>query len=251
MKDILLAVVVTLVASYLYQQLERRNHDLYLEFKQEMNSISLKHNDEIHALQLQLLDFYKTEANRAVIDLERTLEGKIKRLDETLSSNVLTRLDGVEKTVGAPTAFYSRLSKDHRETEPGTILKFEDVKLNTCDNYKPLTGKFVAPENGIYFFLWNCLTQPGGNIYIGAYVNGEQQADTCSYSSDTGYVARHNSQHHRTEGQSASAGISASGSFVLKLRTGDEVWLQVFHRRAEFLHSKYTYFTGHKIIALP
>jgi hypothetical protein len=72
MKDIFIAVGVTLVVGYLYRQLERQNSDLYLEFRQEVNSIALKHNDEIHALQQQLLDFYKMEANRAVLDLERT-----------------------------------------------------------------------------------------------------------------------------------------------------------------------------------
>ncbi|XP_062590224.1 complement C1q-like protein 2 [Saccostrea cucullata] len=247
MMDTLVVVVVAHSAGLFYLQLERRMHDIQMEFRQEVNTMKLKHGSELYDMQLKLLDFYKIEANRKLSDLQRTLEGQIKLLDETLSNStkdILTRLEIVERNIGTPTAFYSRLSQDYRNSQPGTILKFDDAILNIGNRYNPLNGKFIAAEHGIYFFSWSCLTKTGGNIYIWAYVNGQQFVDTCTYS-DGNRVSEYNRQYSNNNA------ISNSGTFVMELKKNDEVWLQVYHREAEFLHSKYTYFTGHKVLSLP
>jgi hypothetical protein len=131
-----------------------------------------------------------------------------------------------------PVAFYSRISQHQNHVPPGTIIKFDDVRFNFGDGFSSSSGKFQAPVQGLYFFTWNYLINNSGNAYIGAYVNGKQEVDTCTYASNP-YVTL------------------ASGSLVVQLKTGDEVWLQVFYKEANFLHSTYTFFTGHKIMTMP
>lgn len=137
----------------------------------------------------------------------------------------------IKNKLGEPVAFFSRISQHHYNLPPGTIIKFDDAKLNIGEGFSSSSGKFQAPEQGLYFFTWNYLIRTGTNAYIGAYVSGKQEVDTCTYASFNSHIL-------------------ASGSLVVKLKTGDEVWLQVFYKQADFLHSTYTFFTGHKIIAM-
>ncbi|XP_062592790.1 complement C1q-like protein 2 [Saccostrea cucullata] len=238
LNDCLLAIGVTLVAGFFYLQ-ERRIkdfNDLYLEIRHEVNSMKLAHKDEIHALRLKMFDYLeKQNAKNMFSNMKNNLEERIKLTEETHTNNtrrVLDQIDGIESRLGLPVAFYSRLSQHHHSSPPGTVLKFDDVKLNIGSGYNPVNGKFSASENGLYFFTWNYLIQNGNNAYIGAYVNGKQEVDTCTYSHGNPFNL-------------------ATGSLVVKLTKGDEVWLQVFYKQAEFLHSTYTFFMGYKLSALP
>ncbi|XP_062590208.1 multimerin-2-like isoform X2 [Saccostrea cucullata] len=220
MKDFLIAVGVAFVAGFFYLQ-ERRINDLYLEFRHEVNSMKLAHKEEILQLHLKIFDYSeKGKAQLMFSNMEKNLDQRMKAAEEALTNNtkkVLDQIDGIEKRLGVPAAFYSRLSQHHHNSPPGTVLKFDDVKLNIGSGYNPTNGKFSASENGIYFFTWNYLINDGNNGYIGAYVNGKEEVDTCTYS--------HNNPFNL-----------ATGSLVMKLKKGDEVWLQVFYKQAGFLH---------------
>ncbi|XP_062617244.1 uncharacterized protein LOC134278953 [Saccostrea cucullata] len=53
---------------------------------------------------------------------------------------------------GKIVAFHAILSKGLNNIPIDTILKFENVLTNEGEGYSPTTGKFTAPEDGVYYF---------------------------------------------------------------------------------------------------
>lgn len=108
-----------------------------------------------------------------------------------------------------------------------TIIKFGNVEVNDGNGYNPTTGKFTAPEDGIYSFLWTYHTPKDSVVYLCGYVNGKLRASS---------------------GTRATNWQNTSGHFVGKLKKEDQFWIENDHFTATFINNfKYTYLSGYKI----
>lgn len=126
---------------------------------------------------------------------------------------------------GKAIVFHALLSKRLKNVPKDTIIKFENVEVNEGNGYNPTTGKFTAPVDGFYSFLWTYHI-PRSEVYLYGYVNGKIRAKT---------------------GSRPSNWQNTSGHFVGKLKKGDQFWIESFHGTAPFIHEDYTYLSGYKI----
>ncbi|KAK6475818.1 complement C1q tumor necrosis factor-related protein 2-like [Huso huso] len=87
-------------------------------------------------------------------------------------------------------------------------IKFNKVLMNEGGHYNASSGKFVCGIPGIYFFTYD-ITLANKHLAIGLVHNGQYKIKT--FDANTGNYD------------------VASGSTVLHLAQGDEVWLQIFY----------------------
>lgn len=87
-------------------------------------------------------------------------------------------------------------------------IKFDRILMNEGDHYNASSGKFVCSVPGIYYFTYD-ITLANKHLAIGLVHNGQYRIRT--FDANTG--------NHDV----------ASGSTILALKEGDEVWLQIFY----------------------
>ncbi|OWF36941.1 Complement C1q-like protein 2 [Mizuhopecten yessoensis] len=57
-------------------------------------------------------------------------------------------------------------------TTPGTVIVFEDLKLNIGDYYNPVHGTFRCGVSGIHMFTWSILVNAGHTLTTSLNGNG-------------------------------------------------------------------------------
>lgn len=144
------------------------------------------------------------------------------------NSNMNVHLFSFSVCKGKTIAFHAILSKNLNNLPRDTIIKFKNVKLNEGNGYNPVTGKFTAPENGVYSFSWTYGTTRGGNVGIEGYVDGDCKAQIA------------------TTGQTGNF-KNTSGHLVIKLKKGNQFWVQSSHYTANLIHERFTFLSGYKI----
>ncbi|XP_053320181.1 complement C1q tumor necrosis factor-related protein 2 [Spea bombifrons] len=106
----------------------------------------------------------------------------------------------------AKSAFSVAVTKSYpKERLP---IKFDKVLMNEGGHYNVSSGKYICSIPGIYFFTYD-ITLANKHLAIGLVHNGHYRIKT--FDANTG--------NHDV----------ASGSTVLPLKLGDEVWLQIFY----------------------
>ncbi|XP_052683655.1 complement C1q tumor necrosis factor-related protein 3-like [Crassostrea angulata] len=130
-----------------------------------------------------------------------------------------------EDCQGKAIVFHALLAKRLKNVPKDTIIKFENVEINQGNGYNPATGKFTAPVDGLYSFLWTYHI-PKSEVYLYGYVNGKIRASIGSMPSNW---------------------QNTSGHFIGKLKKGDQFWIASFHGTAPLIHENYTYLSGYKI----
>ncbi|XP_048672115.1 complement C1q tumor necrosis factor-related protein 2 isoform X1 [Marmota marmota marmota] len=106
----------------------------------------------------------------------------------------------------AKSAFSVAVTKSYpRERLP---IKFDKILMNEGGHYNASSGKFVCGVPGIYYFTYD-ITLANKHLAIGLVHNGQYRIRT--FDANTG--------NHDV----------ASGSTILALKQGDEVWLQIFY----------------------
>ncbi|XP_066573180.1 complement C1q tumor necrosis factor-related protein 2 [Amia ocellicauda] len=107
---------------------------------------------------------------------------------------------------GARSAFSVAVTKSYpKERLP---IRFDRVLMNEGGHYNASAGKFLCAIPGVYYFTYD-ITLANKHLAIGLVHNGQYKIKT--FDANTG--------NHDV----------ASGSTVLRLRRGDEVWLQIFY----------------------
>ncbi|CAH2275843.1 complement C1q tumor necrosis factor-related 2 [Pelobates cultripes] len=109
-------------------------------------------------------------------------------------------------TKKAKSAFSVAVTKSYpKERLP---IKFDKVLMNEGGHYNASSGKYICSVPGIYFFTYD-ITLANKHLAIGLVHNGQYKIKT--FDANTG--------NHDV----------ASGSTILPLKLGDEVWLQIFY----------------------
>lgn len=106
----------------------------------------------------------------------------------------------------ARSAFSVAISKSYpKERMP---IRFDRILMNEGGHYNSSNGKFTCVVPGVYYFSYD-ITLANKHLAIGLVHNGQYKIKT--FDANTG--------NHDI----------ASGSTVLQLATGDQVWLQIFY----------------------
>ncbi|KAM4677942.1 complement C1q tumor necrosis factor-related protein 2 [Discoglossus pictus] len=109
-------------------------------------------------------------------------------------------------TKKAKSAFSVAVTKSYpKERLP---IKFDKILMNEGGHYNVTSGKYVCGIPGTYFFTYD-ITLANKHLAIGLVHNGHYKIKT--FDANTG--------NHDI----------ASGSTILPLKLGDEVWLQIFY----------------------
>uniref|UniRef100_A0A8C5M336 C1q and TNF related 2 n=1 Tax=Leptobrachium leishanense TaxID=445787 RepID=A0A8C5M336_9ANUR len=106
----------------------------------------------------------------------------------------------------AKSAFSVAVTKSYpKERLP---IKFDKILMNEGSHYNASSGKYICSIPGVYFFTYD-ITLANKHLAIGLVHNGQYRIKT--FDANTG--------NHDI----------ASGSTILPLKLGDEVWLQIFY----------------------
>ena len=106
------------------------------------------------------------------------------------------------------------------------LVKFNHVDLNLGGAYDSKSGKFTAPEAGVYKFSVNALQKNGYQIFLSIKKQGKDYAEI--HSSGVRYD-------------------SHSATVLMQLEKGQMVWVELQPSRvyAVYGQGKYTSFCGH------
>ncbi|XP_062609113.1 complement C1q tumor necrosis factor-related protein 3-like [Saccostrea cucullata] len=130
-------------------------------------------------------------------------------------------------SAGLLPAFHTRLSRDLTNVGTGQPIVFDLETLDTTNSYEPNSGIFTVPMNGIYVFYWNLLTNQASGM------------DTTLMSTHGplgfGFVSH------------AENWENGGNLIVAKLTTGTHVWVKKADKYGDFLHERFSTFSGYLI----
>ncbi|XP_062597904.1 complement C1q tumor necrosis factor-related protein 7-like [Saccostrea cucullata] len=109
---------------------------------------------------------------------------------------------------------------------------FEKMTLNEGLGYDATTGKFTAPEDGIYSFSWNVLVLSGKAFHTEIVKDGKM-------------VAR-----NYADGKIVKSGLylASSSTVNIKLKSKEKVWIRVHLNFGEYVYGNHwSYFSGFRI----
>ena len=113
-------------------------------------------------------------------------------------------------------------------TTANAKLQFDRIDRNDGQGYSLSTGVFTAPVAGMYHFYWSLLFILGGNVDIKFMLNGTRKVRSCRATVD-GEIS------------------STSGSIYLRLKVGDQVYLEADRDGGRVDSNRYSTFGGELI----
>ena len=124
-------------------------------------------------------------------------------------------------------AFTALLSKD-TTIGPHAVLKYDHVVTNWGGAYKPTTGIFTAPYDGLYSISCTLMSYPSNSVWLAMVKNGQKISVLYSGA--------------KTFPQSAQ-------TLNLILNKGDRIWIQNHQNFAAKMHDAkmFNVFSGHLI----
>ncbi|XP_069108610.1 complement C1q tumor necrosis factor-related protein 3-like [Argopecten irradians] len=118
-------------------------------------------------------------------------------------------------------AFSAELGSDLHSIAIGAPIVYSHVNLNLGNAYDNTDGIFVAPVAGVYCFYWNLFTDSSSAFDSSLYSSKGRLADGYSHSASTG------------------------GNLVTaQLDRGDHVWVRKTDHYGNYLHERFTTFSG-------
>ncbi|XP_048742176.2 heavy metal-binding protein HIP-like [Ostrea edulis] len=129
-------------------------------------------------------------------------------------------------------AFQAMLQNHLSNLRSHQTVRFDAVKLNEGSGYDVDTGKFTAPEDGVYSFSWNVLVKWGGKFHTQIVKNGN-------------IIAR-----NYADGRIIKRGhfLTSSSTVNIKMKKNEQVWISVHDTYGQYVHGSYwSYFSGFKL----
>ncbi|XP_056014450.1 heavy metal-binding protein HIP-like [Ostrea edulis] len=129
-------------------------------------------------------------------------------------------------------AFQALLQNDISDLGTYQTVKFDTVKLNEGSGYDVKTGKFTAPEDGVYSFSWNVLVYSGKEFHTEIVKNGNVVAKNYA----DGRILK--SGYH----------LTSSSTVNIKMKKREQVWIRSHNKHGRYIHgSSWSYFSGFKL----
>lgn len=128
-------------------------------------------------------------------------------------------------------AFLANLSHSLSNLKSNQIVKFDSVVTNIGKHYNPATGKFTAPQDGIYTFSWTCLTPAGSRFETRLLVNDR-------------YISA-----NRANAQNINQYVQGTKNVVVQMKKGDKAAVRVLTIAGLKLHGNglFSAFSGFMI----
>ena len=127
-------------------------------------------------------------------------------------------------------AFQARLKNAINNLPNYAVVKFNQIITNIGNAYDKRTGYFTCPEEGVYSFSWAFLTTPGKSFHTELVVDGIV----------TTYTYLNANDHSKTD-------LSSSNSAVVKLKSGNKVWLRAHGTSGQHAYADWSSFSGFKV----
>eukprot|EP00105_Crassostrea_gigas_P018684 XP_011436874.1 PREDICTED: complement C1q-like protein 4 [Crassostrea gigas] len=132
--------------------------------------------------------------------------------------------DGFCNKKNAPVGFHAYMGST-KTYEKGVVWVYDSVVTNTHNAYSATTGKFTTPEQGLYIFSIDTLSDPGKASHGGLYVDGKIRSwQVCN------------------NGGGKSQWLTCSNSAILLLQRGETVYVADYYSTASIreLHSDFS-----------
>ncbi|XP_061178469.1 heavy metal-binding protein HIP-like [Saccostrea echinata] len=129
-------------------------------------------------------------------------------------------------------SFHARMASSLQNLGNNAVVVFGKVTENSGSAYNSNTGKFTAPQDGIYSFTWTILTDPG-KIFV-----------TFIVLNDTSNVVGYNYVNGRNGSQTYSTG---SVTTIIKMKKNDKVWIRANEKQGEYANANWSSFSGFKL----
>ena len=189
------------------------------KFRQEMQSQGNLLKEAQHDIK-QLKDTIQSQAHEM-----KTMNEKLKwQQDNAIPSR--DRRAGLQGWLNETSiAFSAYLSHQSSNMAIGHTIKCNKVLLNDGNAYSPFTGTFTAPITGVYFLTYH-ISAWGTNdeTIIKLVVNNRNIVDADA-------EPKGSPAHHANSGNSA----------IIRLNSGEKVWLEVYSNNNAMLSSAETY----------
>nr|KAI8762829.1 type 2 C1q domain-containing protein [Biomphalaria glabrata] len=104
------------------------------------------------------------------------------------------------------------------------VIVFDDVLVNNGAAYDARSGIFTVPVSGVYIFTATIVSGFNSTIETMLTMNGQE-------------VARIYSGAYKNRG-------SGSNAVLLNLKEGDEIWVALFYGNGNYVHGKWSSFSG-------
>ncbi|XP_062579287.1 heavy metal-binding protein HIP-like [Saccostrea cucullata] len=127
-------------------------------------------------------------------------------------------------------AFHARLSKTQVNLGSTAVVVFGKITQNSGNAYNANTGKFTAPDDGLYYFQWTILTTEGKYFHTEIVLNGKI----------IGY-------NHADGVTGSSNRLSGSSSAVIKMKRKEDVWIRVHGAAGKYAYADWSSFTSFKL----
>ncbi|RUS82326.1 hypothetical protein EGW08_009916 [Elysia chlorotica] len=122
-------------------------------------------------------------------------------------------------------AFFVGLGKSFGPVEKNTDVPFDNIVTNIGDGFNNETGRFTAPVDGTYVFSVTVAAQARRRAAVELSLNGRMVMTVWA--------------------ESLPFWGTSSGTAILNMRSGDQVWLVLLQRAAFLYGYMYSTFSGH------
>nr|XP_034302870.1 complement C1q-like protein 4 [Crassostrea gigas] len=136
--------------------------------------------------------------------------------------------DGSCGNKNIPVGFHAYMGST-KTIAKGVVWVYDKIVINTHNAYSGTTGKFTTPEQALYMFSYDTLSDPGKMSHAGLHVNGKIR----SWQACNNYGGKHQ-------------GFTCSNSAILLLQKGDVVYVED-HLAAATIRGLYSDFSGAKL----
>ena len=142
----------------------------------------------------------------------------------------------------ASVAFAAVLSRSQYNLQSGERIPFDNIHLNIGNGFN-VSGEFTAPEEALYWFYWDIMTDRDNEIEVKFYddISGVPTSGT-----PVRGLGNHSLHVHVSTGNDSLSYAGASGGHLMKMVSNQKVWLQT-DDELPFLHQDHTTFTGFKL----
>ncbi|XP_056014447.1 complement C1q tumor necrosis factor-related protein 3-like [Ostrea edulis] len=120
-------------------------------------------------------------------------------------------------------AFQALLQKHISNLGKSQPVIFDTLKLNEGSGYDVKTGKFTAPEDGVYSFSWNVLVNSGKEFHTEIVKNGDVVAKNYA----DGTIVK--SGYH----------LTSSSTVNIKMKKREQVWIRAHHNHRRYMHGEF------------
>ncbi|XP_052761741.1 heavy metal-binding protein HIP-like [Mya arenaria] len=212
---------------FAFEKVLKENKAISKTVEQDLTRIK-EENERLHAT----VDAFKDQqeqAERRLVSLMEEVERnqsstleKIVSNSNTLLEQTIAAFNDIKDQIATPLVFFNAHFPQTTSLSTGEVIVYKTVETNQGSGYSATTGKFTAPERGLYLFFMHTCTSSNYYSYLQIVKDGSVLISSVQYEKDA-------------------STCSSSQVFVL-LDVGETVWVQCSNGNWDMqLHENHSY----------